>query len=62
MSKLPLLEQRIKGRIQRVKNSIHPAHNKIYTETLNTEIDTLQWALNDIITLRKTLALKEHKQ
>ena len=58
MSKLPELEQRIKERIRKVKNNIHPCHNPIYTETLNIEIETLQWALNEIATLRNSLALK----
>lgn len=59
MSKLPLLEQRIKERIRHVNNYIHPAHNPIYTETLNIEIETLQWALNEIAALRNFLILKE---
>jgi len=58
MSELPALEQRIKQRIQHLKNNIHPAHNPIYTETLNIEIKTLQWALNEIAKLRNSLALK----
>ena len=58
MSELPALEQRIKQRIQHLKNNIHPAHNPIYTETLNIEIKTLQWALNEIAKLRNYLALK----
>jgi len=41
---LPLLEQRIKARIQQVRNNIHPAHNPIYIETLNIEIETLNLA------------------
>ena len=58
MSKLLALEQRIKARIQHIKNNVHPAHNPIYTETLHTEIETLQWALNEIASLRNSLALK----
>ena len=58
MSKLPELEQRIKQRIQHVKNNIHPAHNPIYTETLHIEIEMLNWALNEITMLRNSLALK----
>ena len=53
-----MLEQRIKQRIQHLKNNIHPAHNPIHTETLNIEIKTLQWALNEIAKLRNSLALK----
>ena len=59
MSKLPALEQRIKQRIQHIKNNIHPAHNPIYTETLNIELETLLWALDEIAALRNSLTLKE---
>ena len=59
MSKFQALEQSIKERIQRVKNNIHPAHNPIYTETLDIEIEMLQWALNEITALRHSLELKE---
>ena len=62
MNKLPLLEQRIKERIERVKSNIHPSHNIVYTETLNTEIETLKWALNEITSLRNTFASKERQQ
>ena len=58
MSKLTELEQRIKERIQQVKNNIHPCHDPIYTETPNIEIETLQWALNEIAALRNSLTLK----
>ena len=58
MDKLPELEQRIKERIRQAKNNIHPSHIPIYTETLNIEIETLQWALNEIAVLRNSLALK----
>jgi len=59
MSKLPLLKQRIKARIQRVKHNMHPAHNMAYTETVNAEIQTLSWALNEINSLRDHSALKQ---
>jgi hypothetical protein len=59
MSKLPELEQRIIDRIQEAKNNIHPAHNPIYMETLEIEIETLNWALNEITALRNSLMLKE---
>jgi len=48
MSKLPHLEQRIKQKIQEAKESIHPAHNRIYTQSLIIEIQTLNWVLNEI--------------
>ena len=56
MGKLPELEQRIKERIRHVKNNIHPAHNPIYTETLNIEIETLQWALRNSLALKSVSA------
>lgn len=58
MSKMPELEQRINERIQHVRTNMHPAHNPIYTETLNIEIETLQWTLDEIAMLRNSLALK----
>ena len=33
-----------------------------YTETLNIEIETLQWALNEIAALIESLTLKEIQQ
>jgi hypothetical protein len=48
MSKLPQLEQRIREKIQQVKDEVHPAHNKIYLESLRIEIETLNWVLNEI--------------
>jgi hypothetical protein len=48
MSKLPQLEQCIKDKIKEAKSNIHPAHNRIYTEALKIEIETLNWVLNEI--------------
>jgi len=48
MSKMPLLEQRIRAKIQQAKESIHPAHNMIYLESLRIKIETLNWVLNEI--------------
>lgn len=53
MSKLLELEQLIRDRIQRVKKNIHPAHNKAYIETLEIEIETLSWALDEILALSR---------
>jgi hypothetical protein len=51
MSKLPVLEQRIKERIHRLKNNVQPWHNKMFLESLKIEIETLNWVLNEIISL-----------
>ena len=48
MSKLPLLEQRVREKIQRVKDEMFPGHNRIYLEALKIEVDTLNWVLNEI--------------
>jgi hypothetical protein len=48
MSKLLLLEHRIKGKIQRVKDNI--------------EIQTLNWVLNEITSLSNNPGLKERQQ
>jgi len=45
MSKLPLLEHRIKPRTQQVKDNIRPNH----TETLDIEIETLRCDLKEIL-------------
>jgi hypothetical protein len=64
MSKLPQLEQRIREKIQQVKDEVHPAHNKIYLETLNLriEIETLNWVLNEIGSLSQNTGLKENQR
>ena len=48
MSKLLQLEQKIRQKIERVKGEMHPAHNRIYLESLKIEIETLNWVLNEI--------------
>jgi len=50
MSKLQLLEQRIKE-LHRLKNNIQPWHNKMFLESLKIEIETLNWVLNEINSL-----------
>jgi hypothetical protein len=52
MGKLPQLEQKINDRIQQAKNNMHPTHNRAYIESsLNIEIETLNWVLNEILVL-----------
>jgi len=48
MSKLPQLEQRIREKIEMAKGEMHPAHNRIYLESLRIEIETLNWVLSEI--------------
>jgi hypothetical protein len=49
MSKLRQLEQKIKDKIQQAKNNIHQTHNRAYVENLGTEIQTMNWVLNEIL-------------
>ena len=37
MNRLPLLEQRIRDKIQQAKDEIFPGHNRIYLEALRIE-------------------------
>jgi hypothetical protein len=62
MSKLPQLEQRIREKIQQVKDEVHPAHNKIYLESLRIEIEILNWVLNEIGSLSQNPGLKENQR
>jgi hypothetical protein len=48
MNKLPVLEQRIRHRIEQTKNQIHESHNRAYINNTLIEIDTLNWVLNEI--------------
>ena len=47
------LENTINERIKELKNSKHPDHNPIYNESLNIQIETLQWALAELFTLKR---------
>ena len=55
MNRLPLLEQRIRDKIQQAKDEMFPGHNRIYLEALRIEIETLNWVLNEILQETKTL-------
>ena len=48
---MPLLEQRIKEKIQEARESTHPAQNRIYIESLRIEIETLNCVLKEIVSL-----------
>jgi len=53
MSKLPHLEKQIKDKIQQAKNNMHPAHNRVYIESLRIEIETLNWVLDEILVVSR---------
>ena len=57
-SKLPLNSQQeiIHNRIMQKKREMHPSHNKVYLESLSTEIQTLQWVSAQILTLLRRSA------
>jgi hypothetical protein len=45
------LQEIIHNRIIQKKREMHPSHNKVFLESLWTEIETLQWVLTQILTL-----------
>jgi hypothetical protein len=55
-STLPLrsLQEILHNRIIQKKGEIHESHNRVYNERIWTEIETLQWVLAQILTLRRT--------
>ena len=55
MNRLPLLEQRVRDKVQQAKDEMFPGHNRIYLEALRIEIETLNWVLNEISQKIKTL-------
>jgi hypothetical protein len=52
-STLPLrsLQEILQNRIIQKKREMHPSHNKAYNDSLWTEVETLQWVLDQILTL-----------
>ena len=61
-STLPLktLEEILQNRIIQKKREMHPSHNKAYNDSLWTEIETLQWVLDQY--LRRCDSHKPHKE
>ena len=51
-STLPLKtpEEILQNRIIQKKREMHPSHSKAYNDSLWTEIETLQWVLDQILT------------
>ena len=48
------LHEILHNRIIQKKEEIHESHNRVYNDTLWTEIETLQWVLAQILTRRRT--------
>jgi hypothetical protein len=61
---LPLrsLQEILHNRIIQKKGEIHKSHNRAYNDKLSTEIETLQWVLAQILTLRRRGIQFQHKQ
>ena len=59
MSKITLLEQGIRKKIQQANDEMFPGHNRIYLEALRIEIDTLNWVLNEILVLKREKSWSE---
>jgi hypothetical protein len=48
------LQEILHNRIIQKKGEIHESHNRVYNDNLWREIETLQWVLGQILTLRRT--------
>jgi hypothetical protein len=55
-STLPLrsLQEILHNRIIQKKREMHPSHNRVYNDSLCTEIQTIQWVLAQILTLLRS--------
>ena len=58
---LPLrsLQEILHNRIIQKKGEIHESHNRTYNERIWTEIETLQWVLAQILTLRRRIQFQQ---
>jgi hypothetical protein len=58
---LPLrsLQEILHNRIIQKKGEIHESHNRAYNERIWTEIETLQWVLAQILTLRRRIQFQQ---
>ena len=52
------LQEILHNRIIQKREEIHKSHNKAYTDSLWTEIETLQWVLAQILTLMRRSYVK----
>jgi hypothetical protein len=50
---LSSLQEILHNRIIQKKAEIHESHNRVYNDNLWKEIETLQWVLAQILTLRR---------
>ena len=53
MDELIELEQRINHKIMRTKDKMHKTKERVVTDRLWPEIETLNWVLNEILVLRQ---------
>ena len=53
LSLLSNFQKILYDRIEDLRDRIHEAHNPIYNESLMIEIETLQWVLSRIDTLKQ---------
>ncbi len=53
MDELIELEQRIKHKIVQTKDKMHKTRERVVTDRLWPEIETLNWVLNEILVLRQ---------
>jgi hypothetical protein len=50
--------------IKQKRREIHKSHNRVYTVILWAEIETLQWVLAQILTVRRRIIIQQqtHKE
>ena len=53
MDELIKLEQRINHKIAQTKDKMHKTRERVVTDRLWPEIETLNWVLNEILVLRQ---------
>jgi hypothetical protein len=53
MEELIELEQRINYKIEQIKDKMHRTRERVVTDRLWPEIETLSWVLNEILVLRQ---------
>jgi hypothetical protein len=53
MDELSEMEERIKHKITQTKDKMHKTRQRAITDSLWTEIETLNWVLNEILVLSR---------
>ncbi len=56
---LTSLQEILHNRIIQKKGEIHESHNRAYNERIWTEIETLQWVLAQILSLRRRIQFQQ---